>query len=99
MRCGAACGQSLWMQRSMRMHFLLSVPSLLQTVLLKRQAVIPTMTVMKARVTLSLVVYSRNQSVKNPVMLTEWKTFLSAVPTKSTDANSFDEGLKKLHSI
>ena len=29
MRCGAACGQSLRTQRSMRMHFLLSAPSLL----------------------------------------------------------------------
>ena len=28
MRCGAACGQGLRMQRSMRMHFLLSTPSL-----------------------------------------------------------------------
>ena len=28
MRCGAACRQGLRMQRSMRMHFLLSAPSL-----------------------------------------------------------------------
>ena len=28
MRCDAACGQGLWTQRSMRMHFLLSAPSL-----------------------------------------------------------------------
>ena len=47
----------------------------LQTVLLKRQAVIPAMIVMKARVTLSLVVYSRNKSAENPVMQTEWKLF------------------------
>ena len=33
MRCGAACGQSLRTQRSMRMHFLLSAPSLLPTTL------------------------------------------------------------------
>ena len=30
MQCGAACGQGLRMQRSMRMHFLLSAPSLMQ---------------------------------------------------------------------
>ena len=30
MRCGATCGQGLQSQRSMRMHFLLSAPSLLQ---------------------------------------------------------------------
>ena len=33
MRCGAACGQSLQTQRSMRMHFLLSAPSLAYSVL------------------------------------------------------------------
>ena len=30
MRCGAACGQGLRTQRSMRMHFLLSAPSLVR---------------------------------------------------------------------
>ena len=34
MRCGAACEQGLRMQRSMRMHFLLSAPSLLSVSLL-----------------------------------------------------------------
>ena len=32
MRCGAACGQSLRTQRSMRMHILLSAPSQLGTI-------------------------------------------------------------------
>ena len=32
MRCGAACAQGLRMQRSMRMHFLLSAPSLVSVV-------------------------------------------------------------------
>ena len=32
MRCGAACGQGLQTQRSMRMHFLLSTPSLQQNI-------------------------------------------------------------------
>ena len=31
MWCGAACGQGLRTQRSMRMHFLLSAPSLAAT--------------------------------------------------------------------
>ena len=35
MRCGAACGQGLRMQRSMQMHFLLSAPSLAATSLAK----------------------------------------------------------------
>ena len=33
MRCGAACGQGLRTQRSMRMHFLLSAPSLVHDIL------------------------------------------------------------------
>ena len=36
MRCGAACGQGLRTQRSMRMHFLLSAPSLVYTIQKRR---------------------------------------------------------------
>ena len=34
MRCGAACGQGLRTQHSMRMHFLLSAPSLVETIII-----------------------------------------------------------------
>ena len=54
------------------------------------------MTVMKARVTLSLVIDSRNKRRKSS-NADRVETFLSAVPPKSIDARSFDdEGLKKL---
>ena len=65
--------------------------------LLKRQAVIPTMTVMKARVTLSLDVLFTQQKRRKCSNADRVETFLSAVPSKPIDANSFDdEGLKKL---
>ena len=54
------------------------------------------MTVMKARVTLSLVIDSRNKRRKSS-NADRVETFLSAVSPKSIDARSFDdEGLKKL---